>query len=88
MEKLTVEELKKYYEEMNSAFLVKHADTIKAIAIKNNVDLGVGADMLKAVARGNETYAEGIDFDLEVVKKEYIELETVSKLIVDLYGNV
>ena len=76
-----MEEIKKEYEEKNTAFLIKYADVIKAIAIKNEKDLGVGADMLKAVARGNEEYAQGIEINLEELKADYEELENLSKKI-------
>ena len=76
-----MEEIKKEYEEKNTAFLIKYADVIKAIAIKNEKDLGVGADMLKAVARGNEEYGKDIEINLEELKADYEELENLSKKI-------
>ena len=76
-----MEELRNEYKKKNLAFIIKYADVIKEIAIKNKKDLGVGADMLKAVARGNQEYAQGIEFDLEEVKKDYAELVELSEEI-------
>lgn len=78
-----MEDLKKEYQAKNTAFIIKYADVIKEIAIKNNKDLGVGADMLKAVARGELKYVEGIEFDLEEVKKDYAELVVLAERVVN-----
>lgn len=60
----------------------KYANVINDIAVKNGVDLGVGFDMLKAVARGGD-YAEGIEaeFDLDELKADYLELAAISEQI-------
>ncbi len=76
-----MEELKKEYEDRSIDFTIKYGDVIRQIAINNGKDLGVAQDMLKAVARGNEEYAKGIEIDIEELKKDYAVLEELSKKI-------
>lgn len=76
-----MEELKKQYNEKNEAFNKKYADEIYQIAMNNGVDLGIGADMLKAIARGNEEYGLGVAIDMEELKQDWLELRLLSKKI-------
>ena len=66
------------YEAKSKEIREKYADVINEIAVARGVDLGVAFEMLKAIARGGE-YGEGIELDVEELKKDYAELEEISK---------
>lgn len=89
-----MEELKEKYNKLNEAMKEKYKGVIKEIAIKNGVDLGIGFDMLKAVARVElepklkedehfVDYAEGIELDRKELATEYAELKEVSTQILN-----
>ena len=76
---MSLDALKEAYVVKNNEMKEKYKDLIAAIATKQNVDLGVGFDMLKAVYRGGENYLDGIDVEFnkdEIMKdcSEYMEL--------------
>ena len=75
------EQYAKKVEEMKE----KYNAAIIAIAQKQGVDVGVGFDMLKAVARGGN-YAEGIDLNVEELKADYTELLAISEEIAKANG--
>lgn len=61
----------------------KYADVINDIATKYNKDVGVGLDMLKAVAKANldreeVLYSSNIEFDLVELIRDYAELRYYS----------
>ena len=65
----------------NEKLFLDFKNEIYKIAEKNKVDLGVAFDMLKAVARGNTTYAEGIELNLEKLTNDYKEIVLLSAAI-------
>ena len=75
-----MEELKAKYRELNNIMKDKYKDVIHAIAVKNNVDLGVALDMLKANARGGNYEYDG-EFDLTDLKRDCEELREISEKI-------
>lgn len=76
-----MDKLKELLNVKNERMFLDYKDIIYKIAEKNKVDLGVAFDMLKAVARGNTTYAEGIELDLEKLKNDYNEIVLLSTAI-------
>lgn len=89
-----MEELKAKYKELSEAFEEKYHDVIVKMAEKNGVDMGLGVDMLKAVARveknpilkeekGYVDYSEGIEINKEELVKDYTEMEEISKQILN-----
>lgn len=89
-----MEELKEKYNVLSEAMKEKYKNTIKEIATKNGVDMGIGFDMLKAVARVEldpklkedefyVDYAEGIELDRKELAVEYAELEEISRQILN-----
>lgn len=78
-----MEELKREYNENNDKFFAKYEKEIYQIATNNNVPLDIGADMLKAIARGNEEYGKGIAIDIEELKQDCLLLRELSKKIRD-----
>lgn len=88
MEDLDSKKLK----ELNEAFKEKYKDVIKNIAINRNVDLGIGMDMLKAIARveldpklkddeNYVDYSENVEIDKEELKADYAEILELSEKI-------
>ena len=67
--------------------LKKYSKAIYDIAVKYGVDLGIGFDMLKAVARGGN-YAEGIELDIAELKADYFELVCISDEIAQINGTI
>ena len=80
-----MEELRLKYAEENAAFRKKYEDVIFDIAMARGVDMGIACDMLKATARGGN-YCDGIDVDLEEVKKDYYDLACISEEIARMTG--
>lgn len=68
-------------QEKNEKMFNDFKDVIYKIAEKNHVDLGVAFDMLKAVARGNTDYAEGIEIDMNKLRYEYQVITNISTAI-------
>ena len=60
---MSLDALKEAYAAKDKEMEEKYKDLISAIATKQNVDLGIGFDMLKAVYRGGENYLEGIEVE-------------------------
>ena len=58
---MSLDALKEAYANKNAEMKEKYKSLIAAIATKQNVDLGIAFDMLKAVYRGGENYLEGIE---------------------------
>lgn len=82
-----MEELRLAYAEKNNAFRKKYEKVIYDIAMARGVDLGIGFDMLKATARGGN-YCDGIDVDLEELKKDYYEIACISEEIARMSGMI
>lgn len=55
----------------------KYKEVINEISNKHGVDVGIAYNMLQATVRGG-TYADGIEFDREALKKDMDELEYYS----------
>lgn len=70
-------EFEQKHEEKTKEIKEKYKEVINKISNKNNVDLGVAYNMLQASVRGG-TYADGIEFDKEALKKDMEELEYYS----------
>ena len=73
-----MEDLRKKYAEKLNEMRINYAGAIIAISKKYDKDLGVAFEMLKAIARGNTEYGEGIEVDVEALKKDYAELTDIS----------
>jgi len=82
---MSLDALKEAYANKNAEMKEKYKSLIAAIATKQNVDLGIAFDMLKAVYRGGENYLEGIDIDFnrEVLMKDCAESMELSVKIAD-----
>lgn len=65
--------LKEDYKKKEEELKEKWHDVIVKIAEKNQVDMGVAWDMLRATSSGGD-YAEGIEFDLEDFNNDYFNL--------------
>ena len=78
-----MEELRQELKLKNQALMIKYADVIKSIAIKNGKDLGVAFDMLKANARGGNYECDG-EYDKEELRKDYEEIVLLSEKILNL----
>lgn len=76
-----MDKLKELLNCKNERMFLDFKDVIYKIAEKNKVDLGVALDMLKAVARDNTTYAEGIELDMDKLKNDYNEIVLLSTAI-------
>ena len=85
---MSLDALREAYSNKNDEMKEKYKDVIAAIAEKQNVDLGVGFDMLKAVFRGGENYLEGVDveFNKEELMKDCSESMELSVKIADCLG--
>lgn len=85
---MSLDSLKEAYANKNAEMKEKYKDVIAAIATKQNVDLGVGFDMLKAVYRGGENYLEGVDveFNRDELMKDCAESMELSVKIADSLG--
>ena len=68
------DENKEIYLEKLEAFKKKYDAAIVALWKKYDKDSGVCYDMLRAIARGNEEYGQGIELDIEELKKDCDEL--------------
>ena len=82
-----LEELRRKSALLNAQLREKYDKAIYDIAIERGVDLGIAFDMLKAVARG-ANYAEGVDLDIEELKKDYYEIACVSEEIARATGMI
>lgn len=91
-----MEEIREAYKAKKEEMIEKYKVEIKAIAEKNHVDMGIGFDMLKAVARVEIEpglkedehyidYAEGIEINKEELAKDYKELEELSQKILGAF---
>ena len=78
-------DLREQYAKKAEEMKEKYNAAIIAIAQKQGVDVGLGFDMLKAVARGGN-YAEGIDLNVEELKADYTELLAISEEIAKANG--
>lgn len=78
-------DLREQYAKKAEEMKEKYNAAIIAIAQKQGVDVGVGFDMLKAVARGGN-YAEGIDLNVEELKADYTELLAISEELAKANG--
>ena len=81
-----MEEIRELLHKKEEEFEQKYADVINDLAIKYNVDLGIGKDMLQAIARGHiynvePLYIADIEFDKEQMIADYKEIEKLSKII-------
>ena len=84
-----MEELKEKLAEREKEFQEKYADIINDLCVKYDKDLGVGCDMLKAIARakilGQEPlYTTNIEFDLEELLNDYVEIQTIE---IEIHNN-
>ena len=89
MEVLSMEELKEKLAEREKEFQEKYADIINDLCVKYGKDLGVGYDMLKAIARakilGQEPlYSTNLEFDLEELLNDYVEIQTIE---IEIHNN-
>lgn len=81
-----MEEIREKLHQKEAEFEEKYADVINDLATKYNKDLGVGKDMLQAIARAHlynleAEYESDIEYDKEEVTKDYAEIELLSKKI-------
>lgn len=85
---MSLESLKEAYIAKNEEIKEKYKDVIAAISVKQDKDLGVAFDMLKAVYRGGKEYLDGIDveFDMDELMKDCAESMELSIKIADLVG--
>ena len=84
---MELEELRSKWAKKNAEIRQKYSKAIYDIAVKWGVDLGIGFDMLKAVARGGN-YAEGIELDIAELKADYYELACISDEIAQINGTI
>lgn len=64
----------------------KYADVINDLAVKHNVDVGIGFEMLKAIARAkvlgvDPMYVTEVEFDIEELAKDYTTLLALSQAL-------
>lgn len=81
-----MDEVRAELHEKELAFKDKYADVINDLAVKYEKDLGVGYDMLCAIARGEiynvePLYNTDIEYNKEEMVEEYKEIERLSKII-------
>jgi hypothetical protein len=71
------------YEQKSKEMREKYADIINDLSVKYDKDLGVGFEMLKAIARANiigeePLYSTNIEFDLKELVEDYAVLSYYS----------
>lgn len=81
-----MEEIKELLHKKEAEFEEKYADVINDLAVKYNVDLGIGKDMLQAIARGHiynveAKYEADIEYNKDEMIADYKEIENLSKII-------
>ena len=72
-----MEELQAKCKALREEMKKKYDEVITKVAEKNHVGKDTGFDMLIATIYGG-TYAEGIEFDVEELKKDYAEYKNAS----------
>lgn len=82
-----MEDLHEKYAKKEAEFEEKYADLVNEIAVQNGVDLGVGLDMVKAIARGGN-YQGDIEINIDELVADYKELEAISIEIAEQEGNL
>ena len=82
-----MEDLHEKYAQKEKEFEEKYADLINEIAVLNGVDLGVGRDMVYAIARGGN-YQGDIEINIDELVADYKELEAISIKIAENEGNL
>lgn len=83
-----MEELKEIYAGLEKEIEEKYHDAIVKICEKYGCDLGVGLDKLKAIARGNKEYGEGLELELDGFVELYAKQLYVSEQIARAAGNL
>lgn len=85
---MSLDALREAYAAKNAEMKEKYKDLINAIAIKQDKDVGVAFDMLKAVFRGGANYLEGVEveFDPDELIKDCSESMELSIKIADALG--
>ena len=81
-------DLRELLAEKREAFKEKYADVINDLCTKYDKDLGVGFNMLEAIARakihGEEPlYESNAEYDIDELARDYAEIERIS---LDIYA--
>ena len=77
-------EIREQIAELSKEIREKYADVINDLAVKHNVDVGIGFEMLKATARAKllglePMYETEVEFDIEELVKDYSKLLALSE---------
>lgn len=77
-------EIREQFTELANEMREKYADVINDLAVKHNVDVGIGFEMLKAIARAKvlglePMYETEVEFEIEELVKDYSKLLALSE---------